>query len=235
MKVFGRNGLIMSNGGTLVTDKYGLTTGTVVYRLPVGRVELQPAFGSSHPYAAFCGLERRELRFTPGFWTLVCDYAGAEQDESDPEYELEIGTGREPIETHPDFVTKIGGKPSAPKNGAVFVDDTGHPTSDDKIGIFDRFRMTLESGERNLMAGVTGYEAANLTTWVKSWTSRSRPSDGGNVGLIDNPEGNPPNYGSGRNWRYMGLSSLKRGKAHANRKAWQLSGPGGWNEMIYGS
>lgn len=230
---FGQGGLILEPGGELVEDRYGLTSGQLRYRMPVGRHDLKPAYNSPHPLASFCLLERRRVVMTPGWWTLICDYAGSEQDESDPEYDLEIGTSREPVETHPRFVTHIGGKPSAPLNGAVFVDETGFPTSDDKLGVFDRFRMLKPNGERNPLAGMSAYEAANQTHWVKSWTSRTRPTDGGAVGKIDNPEGPNPSY-DGRNWLYMGLQYRRRGGAYSIRKIWRLSGPGGWVEAVYG-
>lgn len=227
---FGRDGLILQPGGELTTDKYGLTTGQLKFLLKPGRLDLLPVFNSAHPWANFCLLERRKTVQTPGWWTVVADYAGGEQDESEPEYELEVGTSREPIETSTRFVSHIAGKPSAPLNGAVFVDGTGHPTSDDALGVFDRFRATID-GARNELAGVTQYEAANQTHWVKSWTSRARPTDGGNVGKIDDPEGPAPNY-PGRNWLYLGLHYVRRGGAYSIRKIWRS---GDWSEKIYGT
>ncbi len=231
----GAGEIMLQAGGELLEDKYGLTTGSLRYLIRPGRLDLRPKLNSAHPMASFCKLERRRTIMTPGWWTLVCDYAGSEEEESEPEYELEIGTAREPIETSPRFVSHIGGKPSAPLNGAVFVDDTGYPTSDDKLGIFDRFRMLTAAGERNRLAGLSQYEAANETRWVKSWTSRARPTDGGAVGKIDNPEGPNPTYDDDRDWLYMGLHYRRRGGAYSLRKIWRLSGPGGWLVPVYGT
>lgn len=228
----GRDELFHLPGGEIVTDKYGLTTGSYGFTVRAGSWHMAPNIGSRHPLAPFLLMERRRVVTGKGFWQVIGDYAGIDLSESDPEYELERGTGTEPIETHPSFVDTIGGKPSSPKNGAIFLDETGHPTSDDKLGYFDRFRIVKEDGSRNPMAGMSQYIAANNTLWVKSWTSKIQISDGGNVGKIDTPEGGAPNFGD-RDWLYVGMSSRKRGGAYSHRKMWSLSGPGGHNELVY--
>jgi hypothetical protein len=228
--------VIPQPGGELVTDRTGLVTGRMIFKVKPKRWDLYPQVGAVHPDAAFVTMEKRTVRRTPGWWHIIADYAGVETEESEVIYDLQRSTQREPIETHPEFVEKLGGKPSEPKNGAIFVDQTGWPTTDDELGVFERFRITLKDGEevsKNPFAGVDAYLAPTNTTWVGQWASRARPTPGEGVGKIDeNPEGNPPDYGEEFSWLYTGLSYQSRGSAKSVRKEWLL---GRWLEPIYGN
>ena len=217
----------------LKSDRYGLWTGSVRFSLLADRLDLMPQVGDAHPYASWCRVETRDITFTPGRYLVDCTYVGADVIDTVPVYELQRATNVEPIETHPDFVSDIAGKPSAPLNGALFVDEDGAPSADDTRGIFHRFRLVLDGGTKNKLAGVTGYQSASNTTWSKSWTSRTKPTDGGRVGKIDTPEGGPPSF-EDCDWLYMGLTINERQQVYSVSKRWLLSAPGGWNELIYG-
>lgn len=221
---------MLQPGGELVTDRYGLVTGRLTFKARPNRWDLYPAIHSRHPNASFCLMEKRRVVQSRGWWTITGHYAGVEYDSSEKVYELERNTRSEPIETHPDFVEKIGGKPSAPLNGAIYVDETGWPTSDDKLGVFEGFRITLD-GSRNKLAGVDSYLAPTNTVWTAQWTSRSKPSPGGGVGKIDNnPEGGAPDYGGEFTWLYTGLTYEDRAGTYSARQTWLL---GRWISEIY--
>lgn len=232
--IFGNDGLVLEAAGELSADRYGLWGGACRYKIPPGRLDLVPAINSPHPHASFCLAERQRVVFTPGLWTVLVDYTGALVEETEPVYEFSPGTGTEPIETHPDFLTALGGRPSAPLNGAVFLDEMGYPTSDDKLGVFDRFRTFAADGGLSDMAGVSGYITANNSIWTKSWTRRAAPPAGSNFVKIDNPDGPNPNFGGDYNWLFLGTSYTKRGGAYACVSRWMLSGRNGWKEPIYG-
>lgn len=229
-KRHGLNGLVLKHSGEIVQDIYGEESGTCVFQVPPHRWDLMPVAGNSHPYAVHLLFERRRVQFTPGFWRVHCDYRGV-LGNPPPQYELNYGSGREPIETHPDFESTIAGKPSAPKNGAVFVDAQGNVTEDDDIGVFERFKIDNPDGPPQF-GGVDGYVDMNNITWTKTWVTNSMVTTGGKV-KVETPEGSAPSF-DGRDWLYLGLSSSGvRGGSARHRKVWRLSAPGGWNKLIY--
>ncbi len=61
-------------GGELVTDRKGLVTGQLVFLVPVGNWGLVPCVDSAHIHSGFCHMEKRKVCFTPGWWTVTCDY-----------------------------------------------------------------------------------------------------------------------------------------------------------------
>jgi hypothetical protein len=210
-------------GGEINTDRYGLSTGTKRFMVKPAAWGIYPNLGSIHPDAPFCSMEKRRVIMKPGLWLVEGSYAGVENDVSPKVYELQRNTNQEPIETHPDFVEKIGGKPSAPLNGATFVDDTGFPTSDDKLGVFEGFRILLADGDKNKFAGTESYLAPTNTTWQARWTQKVRPDPGTTVGKIDDSvPGSPPDYGEGFSWVYTGMSFEDRGSAVSVRQSWLL-------------
>ena len=234
MRVHGDNTKFIEHSGKLKSDRYGLWTGRLRYSILATRIDLVPAIGEVHPLADWMRIEDRDITFAPGRLLVDCSYVGASPDglDTEPIYELQRNTNTEPIETHEKFVTTIAGKPSAPLNGALFVDEDGNPTADDTRGIFHRFRLVLEGGDRNPLAGTTGFLSPSNTLWTKSWTSKSKPTDGGAVGKVDTPEGGPPSY-TGCNWLYTGMQYTERQGVYSIRKVWMLSAEGGWIPVIY--
>lgn len=226
------NRLIPSHGGEIVQDRYGEESGTYVFKCPVGRWDLMPGAGFSHPLAPHLLFDRRRVRMTPGFWSVFVDFVGV-LGNPEPVYELNEGSGREPIETHDKFESRIAGMPSNPLNGAVFVDGQGVITKDDKVGVFERFLIRdAETGAKNSLAGTDGFVDMSNITWTKTWVQNHMPSVGGKV-VIEEPEGSNPSF-EGRDWLYLGLSAGgPRGGSVRCRKTWRLSGPGGWNPIVY--
>jgi hypothetical protein len=175
--------------------------------------------------------EKRNVTWGPGIAVIKCDFAGLDPngpDDTPPVYELQFGTGQEPIEIHPKFASELGGKPSSPQNGAIYVDPQGNFTTDDQVGMFERFAIDSD------LAGITHFLDTVNITWRMKYTARSKPSGMGNVGKIDSPEGGPPNIGGARNWLYTGLSYTERGDVFSVVKEWKGSGRKGWNGQVYG-
>lgn len=234
---YGRSGLKLQPGSEVTETKEGLSTGTATWQAPAKRAyELAPLIGSSHPYVKFLRMERRRIIFNNDFAIISGEFAGMDPskgEDSIPVYELQIGTSEEPAEVHPDFVSKIAGRPSRPLNGAYFIDPgTGDQTTDDKIGVFEKF-VLIHNGEKNRLAGIVAYLDASEVIWRKKYTSRARPNDIASVGTIDSPEGPNPNLGKGRTWLYNGLSYTERGDVFSIAKEWRCSARGGWNELFY--
>lgn len=232
-KVHGNKGLILDAAGELSVDRMGVWSGACRFKIPIGRFDLVPLLNSMHPHANFCLAERQRVNFTPGLWTVYIDYAGANVEETEPVYELSPGTGNEPIETHDKFVSTLAGTASSPKNGAVFVNGDGEKTTDNELGVFDRFSHTVSGGAFNPFSGVKEYITANNTVWTKSWTRKNAPSAGTRIIKIAEPDGPNPSYGGKYNWLEMPTSYVKRGGAYACETRWLLSGRAGWNTEIY--
>jgi len=232
-KLHGKTGLILAAAGELSADRYGLYTGRCQFKFPPGEWSLLPGGGAVHPHAPWAVSEKQTVLFTPGFWTLNVEYAGTPIEVSPPVYESRRGTGQEAIQTNPRFVSHIAGKPSAPLNGAIFLDPNGDVTTDDVLGTFDKFKLIVD-GKRNELFGLNAYLAVNNTIWSKSWTQRSKPSQD-NVGKIATPSGPYPNYGAGSNWLDLGVDYTQRANVYACHQQWMGSGPGGFSTIVYAS
>jgi hypothetical protein len=148
-------------------------------------------------------------------------YAGIAEEvlDTDPVYDFLIGVSEEPIETHPNFVSSIGGTADDPLNEAIF----------DDAGIF----LGFPANAPNDLGGVRSYLNSGQCTWRKTWNSKTQPVDATTIGDIDVPEGSPPTLGAGRNWVYYGMQFTLRGKVYQITKEWRASGRKGWNSIIY--
>lgn len=234
---FGDTGLIRGAAGELTTDRKGLVTGRMSYKVRPGQWADMPVIGSRHPYASFCVMERRQVRFDPGFWVVLADYVGCEVNETEPVYDFSPGVGSEPLEITKNFVSEIAGKPSAPLNGAIFLDEEGSLTKDDKRGVFDRFKILKADGTANPWAGAENFLTMNNGVWSKSWVSRVKPS--GIAGsekplkIVSSPPGPNPSFGGSYNWLEFPPAYSVRGGVYDNRQSWLLSGSKGWNTVIY--
>lgn len=143
------------------------------------------------------------------------DFGLDSQDE--PVINIGNSTSQEPIETHPDFTSVIGGTSSAPLNSAKF----------DQDGVFTGFEAD------SAFAGVTAYVVPS-TTYQRTYVSRQRPTSIANVGKIDTPP-DAPTQPSGHTWLKTGLSYDRKGGVYSVSEEWMLSGPSGWNTSIYES
>jgi hypothetical protein len=226
-----RSSLIVESPGEVTTDLYGLETCVAVYKCPMDRFDLIPPMFAYHPIFTYLNLERRRFSISPGFLIITGEFAGILNDTA-PIYELTIGVSEEPLETHPKFVTNIAGTPSSPLNGAVFLDEQGRLTTDDAVGIFDRFR-SVAGGLRNIFAGISAYLSPAEVTWRQIYITKTRPSSVSDVGYIGSPVGSPPGLSGSRNWLYTGLTYQQRGLCYAVTREWRASGPTGWNTTIY--
>src|SRR6266446_8774597 len=143
-RFFGNPNLIIELPGEVTTDPYGLETCTTVFKCSMDRWDLVPSLFSANPFLSYLRMEKRQVSISGegsrGFLRIAGEYAGIPGGQSVPIFEVGVGVGEEPIQTHKNFVSGIGGKPSSPLNGAVFLDETGAPSSDDAKGIFSEFR-----------------------------------------------------------------------------------------------
>ena len=166
----------------------------------------------------------------------------------DEVYTLKVATSTEPIDTHPNFVAKIGGKKGENLHQAIFDKDgtfKSFPTYYLKNQEGDKGEKNAKGedadwGDQNRFAGVQSYLSASAT-WTKSYKSASSPKLTG-LGKISKPSGNPPTP-AGRNWLYVGFSASFQSPPKGDKtkvvqgtisQEWRLSGRNGWDIDIYG-
>lgn len=261
LTVYGNSELIIADRGEIVTDRFGLETASVEFNIKYENdaakaLILQagiPKVGDAHPDAYWLKGVRRRVKFAPGVCQIGMDYEGV-LDDTEPVYSLETGLSEEPIETHPNFLG-IAGKPSNPRNGAIFVDNSGNVTTDDSSGVFSGFSAFIDFsgtgrfGYPNSWSGIKAYMDFSKAVWCMSYYTPNKPSDAvAALGTINTPNGDPPNFGhttfqffeggtiyqvDRRNWLYMGFNMEQRGGAYMLKHQWMLSGLGGWKSGIY--
>ncbi len=235
MNQHGSTGLTHTHSSKIVTDRLNLDSGSATFQcLKANWASLKPAIGSVHPYAGHMACERITTTFAPGYAVFECEYAGCSAvppNTEVPIYEIEKSCSEEPIETHPKFVSTIGGKPSSVLHGATFKDyETGEESKDDARGVFNRFTL-LVGGARNPYAGCEKYLDAGVI-YSKSWAQNGIPTVGTDVGHIATPSG-APTLDTGRNWLYIGMTVEKRGNSYKVKQSWRASGANGWISAIY--
>jgi len=249
----GNQGVIITDYGSLKVDKKGLATCTAVFKTKQASWLSLPGLSAVHPIFGFIGADSFEISFKDGWAMSTVNYAGLDptskdkgnDDESKPVYELVIGLNEEPIETHPDFKTKIGGTPMEPIHGARFEREavTGgvdkiasekskEPTSNAGY-VFKDFEIFDNAGVLNPKAKISSYLNANQITWKKSFTRKQSLTALSKAGKIGKPDGPYPSFGGEGTWLNMGTSQTQKGIAFTCSTEWRFSGRRGWDKDIY--
>lgn len=240
---------ILPETAEVTTKRNGLSEGSCSFevtgdmRTTVSRAAFLaklPVLGAVHPFVSFVWMDFRRLLFSPTCIRADCRYSGAEPGNYNvPQYELMIGMEEAPIETHPNFAA-IAGIPSAPLNGAIFIDPaSGQPGTDDDACVFDRFAPFVD-GEPNPKAGIEAF-LNPVATYTESYVTSALPSASGfgqRTSSVPGP-GFPGSTGA-RDWLYMGYTYSRRGAPGGGtnvlyevKNEWRMSGLKGWDEDIY--
>lgn len=253
--VHGETALEIEDPGEIITDRFGLETATLSYKIKAATQAERalvlagtiPRIGDAHPLASYLKLVRVRKRMDPGLMRFACDFEGVAED-TEPIYTLEAGLSEEPIETHRSF-RFFAGKPSEPQNGAIFTDSSGAVTTDDAEGVFSGFAPYLDplgtgfATPNYAFGGVTAYLNFSKAVWKMVYFTPNRPQDAYQaLGRINTPPGQPPQFlqfawgvvSQTRNYLYMGMTMEQRGGAYKVEHGWMLSDVGGWNGSIYG-
>jgi len=229
-------------GSKIVLDEFGVSQATEAF-LAAGGVGV--AFAQSltvHPNYSW--LKRKSASIVPieGGWEKVTvEYEGIPPETDIAQYRLEVSTSTEPIDTHPDFETLIGGSYVKPLNGAVF----------DENGIFQNFKAVLVAGDievsdlgqesvvtskkKNRFGGIQSYLVPSMIwneTLIRGGGAFIGGPDLDDTGKISNPDGNPPTIG-GRNWLMLGGTQQEVGFGYRLNRRYRMSGRDGWIKIIY--
>lgn len=228
----GQTGWFLTSPGTLQTDRYGLATASARWRRQDIANTTNPgspvSFGQTHPIWFFLNCDKVVISQSDNGWDCEASFFGVDGIPQ-PIYELDLSASEEPIETHANFRSAIGGKPGSALHGAEFDSSTG-----EFIGFTGKTTPFANDTERDEWQGIRSYLAPGAV-WRKTQVTATRPNDIADVGDVDTPEGSPPAIGTGRNWLYKGLTYEQKGLTHTVRKEWLLSGRRGWNTTIYSS
>ena len=216
-------GLVRQPGRTLVLKQDGSATGQVKYRCEAGSAfGLAPSIGSPHPDSAQVLCYNTSITILENeIAEITCDYLGIFRDPTIYQIEFIGNVGEEPIETHKDFVSKIGGTAASPKNAAKFDLETRE---------FIGFPADAPSD----LGGVRGYLNPASTVRI-SWFTKNAPTAGlFDLGSIRNPPGNVPKPPDSRNWLKTNWSRRDFGLIFQITEEYTASGKKGWNRLIYG-
>jgi len=197
--LFGSGTLQLEEAGDIQTDRYGVSTGTCVFKGPkdtiaIAAEEQLPIGAATHPYAPWLALEKRRVVFSPGIGQVVCEYAGC-NTPSDFVYEFEAGVKEEPIQTHSDFpvLAHNYGVLYSPNTGQEFFSQTSAEWGELVTTEFLRFRNS------SVIAGVDSFLDFGHGTWKATQATNVRPQAAlSAVGQISTPVGNPPTYADDR-------------------------------------
>lgn len=239
LNVFGNyNDLI--GGGPFTSVGSGLTLSRAPY--------------SANPYFANLGLFSDEVKnIKGGMGMLKLEYRGLDPKYTMPPapvYSLDRSTNNEPIQTHPKFISEIGGTPTTPLNGAKYVsvdasgtyynpNTTGVPDTNfnaNSATFFGWIANVNVAGNVNTFSSFAGTEDYLMAgqTWTSTYVSLSAPisTDIDGVGYIAIPDGSPPTP-AGYVWLYLGLRYTVQGLVWRIDKTWRMFQDNNASEIIY--
>lgn len=227
---------IILNASEITEDRYGLSSGSVTYRYVRGSLPVVP---TAHPSAPQLFLDKSTRRESGPFWELTALYVGVLR-KTDPVWEVSTSTSSEPIETHKDFYkwtlkTHPTGQLSNSEKAALTKDSFEdwvqfeQPNGANSIGAFRAFSPNAPDdlpGVRNYMIGRQSLRKIFYTNTKPALTAPT---------TINTPAGAPYSAPQGRNWIYMGANIRVRGsgKIFEVTETWDMSGPKGWNAVVY--
>lgn len=222
--------LELQAGWKVSTNDDGTLTGSCTFRGENANLSgILPKKGTPHPkHNKMQSFRSEGTADELGLATVTVDYIGLMRDPSEVKGSFNASLNQEAIETHKDFITVIGGKPSAPLNGAQF-DEDGH---------FKGFPASEGSPSANDLAGVTGYLRPGVIFRATFFTAKPENFRLDQVGkVINTPPGLPKNVKvpSGANW-LIGPSTMEEyGTVLKITIDYMLSGKMGWNMLVYPS
>jgi hypothetical protein len=239
MGAFGTSGLIKQPGAKYVVAKNGLATYDLQYRgvleseIPV--VQGDAPMDDKYPFMVLLNFSVTEGDNACNEIILDMHYEGHDTVHTrryvSEELTVDLTTSNEPIESHPDFVTKIGGKLGAAKHGAIFDPSTG--------GKFEFFPIVDPDEPLKLpgrLTGVTSYLMPQLSITQNdiqdAWPTTDELALVGKI--VIPPFSNPPTLPGTRNWLYNGLRIRNIANVcFETQRVYLESGPRGWIKEIY--
>jgi hypothetical protein len=213
-------------GGSFTLDRTGLFTSVQRYVFPGDDGSEAEKYAAGFEDSSFQADESGQ------FW--IGEYRSTDAKGMITE-ELDFSCKEEPIQSHPNFWTNGGiaelyGYNESVKEFSINVPDQSL-TSD-----IQTIRNNGAGGD-NPMYGVTSFLSMTATFRKNQTVSDLGEIDGlfDNIGQIDDPDWELiaiPELDS-RNWLRLAPKITSRAGIFEVSQQWMLSGPGGWNSLIY--
>jgi hypothetical protein len=220
-------------------DEFGVATGAMFYTTQFDLARNLVAQKKEHPDYDFMIRKSATIRREEaGQAAVVIGYFGIENDLRESFFHVTTSTNLEPIETHPKWVSDIGGSGSSAdmskaKNGALF----------DRQGQFIGFKPFVKdfagSNVKNKFGGIRSYHSPTVMMEEMAMVGKNRMADFlkvfGRVGRIEDPTGSNymPDVGPNQTYLYVGIDIQQIGKGARVTRKHKLSGVDGWNTLIY--
>lgn len=237
MATFGLAGLTKESGGVYKVEQNSFATYDVSYSgVLLGPIPfLQGDVSPEYPNVVLLAMTVTETGTQCGHVKIDLHYEGKANAFVAPDAVQDISvdftTSQEPIESHPDFVTDIGGRPGFPKHGAFFDATTGEflgfsvedPDEPDQLP--SRF------------AGIRSYLMPQ-ETFTSNTVELDYPSDTeiANIGQVFDPGIPLPVLPGNRSWLNTGVRVQNIANVYfKTQKTGMLSGPRNWVPEIYGT
>lgn len=214
--------LVMQPARTMTIKQDGSISGRVQYRCNAESVYiLTPRVGSPHPdnsqlqcYNVTINILENKIA------EINCDYLGIFSDPTPYQVEFLVNVSEEPIETHKNFVERIGGKLGSSLNKAKFDSETGE-------------FLSFPADAPEDLGGVRGYLNPASTVRV-SWFTRNSSMGLYSLGRIASPPAIIPSPPDSRNWLKTNWTRRDFGLIYQITEEYTASSQKGWNRLIYG-
>lgn len=242
MAIFGDSGLKKQPGAKYVCNTNGLATYDLRYKVTAdfGSISLMQGdapLDGNHSNLVLLNFTVTESGDSCEDLFIDLHYEGKDSTHTQrfvsEECIVDVQTSHEPIESHPDFVTDIGGKLGSAKHGAIFE------VSGNTAGKFLFFPI-IDPDEPDVLpsrfTGVSSYLMPQLTITQndidEEWPDNDEIALVGKI--VDLPFVDPPTLPEPRNWLYTGLRIRNIANvAFESQRIYMESGPRGWIPEIY--
>jgi hypothetical protein len=237
MAEFGSSGLIKDPGAVYKVAQDSFATYDKSYSgVLVGAVPfLQGDVAEEYPNVVLLTMEISETGIACGHVQIKLHYEGKATafigSDTIQDISVDVTTSQEPIETHPDFTTDIGGTPETPLHGAYF-----DATTFEFLG----FPVVDPSEQESLPSRFAGLRSYLMPqqTFTSNTVELSYPTSDeiGNVGKVFDPGINLPELPGERNWLNTGIRVQNIANVYfRTQKTGMLSGPRKWIPEVYGA
>jgi hypothetical protein len=237
MSVFGTSGLTKIPGAVYKVDQSGFATYDKSYSGILGGVIpfLQGDIADEWPNVVLLSIVVLETGDQCGHVKIDLHYEGKDLSFAGPStsqnISIDFTTSQEPIESNPDFVTSIGGTPTAPKHGAFFDATTGEflgfpvVDPDEPLQLPSRF-----AGLRSYLMPQETYTANSVEYDYPSDTEIE------SIGRVIDPGLPLPTLPGDRSWLNTGIRVQNIANVYyRTQRTGMLSGPRNWIPEVYGS
>lgn len=236
MPAFGSNGLTKLPGAVFAVDLVGFATYDVSYSgIVTGAIPfVQGDSADDFPNVVLMSLKLTNTGEQCEHTRIDLHYEGKDTFFTTLDTSLDLSvdftTSQEPIESHPDFVSKIGGDPTTPLHGAFFDATTGE---------FLGFPVVDPSEPESLpsrFAGLRSYLMPQETFTANSVEFDYPTSeDINNIGRVFEPTVPLPELPGTRSWVNTGIRVQNIANVYyRTQKTGMLSGPRNWIPEVYG-